>query len=113
MAANSEPGALGVGGRYSGDEEFWDGIHGGSLVAVGCAEGPAARPQPGARSDGEDERLWSARETADYLGVPVTTLYWWRTTATGPPARRISKDLRYRPQDVRDWVASLSTEVGA
>jgi predicted DNA-binding transcriptional regulator AlpA len=57
------------------------------------------------------DRLWSVQEVGEYLGVPVHTLYAWRTAGTGPPGRRIGKRLRYRPQDVRDWVASLPTEV--
>jgi hypothetical protein len=23
------------------------------------------------------ERLWNIRETADFLGIPVSTLYYW------------------------------------
>jgi predicted DNA-binding transcriptional regulator AlpA len=57
------------------------------------------------------DRLWSVQEVGEYLGVPVHTLYAWRTAGTGPPGRRVGKRLRYRPQDVRDWVASLPTEV--
>lgn len=58
-----------------------------------------------------DDRLWSVNELSEYLGVPVQTLYCWRSAGTGPPGRRVGKRLRYRPQDVRDWVASLPIEV--
>lgn len=58
------------------------------------------------------DRLWSVREVSEYLGVSIATLYGWRSAGVGgPPARRVGSKLRYRPQDVRDWVASLSTEV--
>ena len=58
------------------------------------------------------DRLWTVHEAADYLGISVATLYGWRSAGVGgPPGRRIGNKLRYRPQDVRDWVASLSTEV--
>lgn len=58
------------------------------------------------------DRLWTAKEVSEYLGVSVATVYGWRSSGVdGPPGRRIGKTLRYRPQDVRDWVASLSTEV--
>jgi excisionase family DNA binding protein len=51
--------------------------------------------------------LWTVRDVADYLRVPVQTLYWWRTTGYGPKARRIGKHLRYRPDDVRAWLEQL------
>lgn len=58
------------------------------------------------------DRLWSVHEVADYLGVSVATLYTWRSAGVGgPPGRRVGKNLRSRPQDVREWVESLSTEV--
>jgi predicted DNA-binding transcriptional regulator AlpA len=58
------------------------------------------------------DRLWTVREVSAYLGVSVATVYGWRSAGVGgPPGRRIGKTLRYRPQDVRDWVASLSTDV--
>jgi excisionase family DNA binding protein len=58
------------------------------------------------------DRLWSVQDVSAYLGVPVDTIYQWRSQGTGPPGRRMGKRLRYRPQDVRDWVESLSTVVG-
>lgn len=63
--------------------------------------------------DAADDRLWSVQDVSAYLGVPVCTVYAWRSAGTGPPGRRMGKRLRYRPQDVRDWVASLSTDVVA
>lgn len=63
--------------------------------------------------DAADDRLWSVQDVSAYLGVPVWTIYSWRSAGTGPPGRRMGKRLRYRPQDVRDWVASLSTEIVA
>jgi excisionase family DNA binding protein len=57
------------------------------------------------------DRLWSMKEVAEYLGVPVGTLYQWRTRSYGPPGRRVGKYVRYVPEQVRDWVESLSTEV--
>lgn len=58
------------------------------------------------------DRLWTVQEVSEYLGVSVATLYGWRSAGVGgPPCRRVGARLRYRPQDVREWVASLSTEV--
>lgn len=55
-------------------------------------------------------KLWSIKEVADFLQVPVNTLYQWRTRNYGPPGRRVGKYVRYVPDDVVAWVASLSTE---
>jgi excisionase family DNA binding protein len=51
-------------------------------------------------------RLWSVEEVADYLGVPVRTLYQWRTKRCGPPGRRVGRFLRYRPEDIEAWLDS-------
>lgn len=51
------------------------------------------------------ERLWSAREVGDFLGVPVATLHQWRYLGTGPAAYRVGKYLRYDPDTVRRWLA--------
>ena len=49
--------------------------------------------------------LWSPKQVAEYLGVPVQTIYQWRTHGYGPPGTRIGKHVRYRPADVEAWVA--------
>lgn len=43
-------------------------------------------------------------EVAAYLGVPVQTLYVWRTKGVGPRAVRVGKHLRYRWSDVEAWL---------
>ncbi|MBI1758266.1 MAG: helix-turn-helix domain-containing protein, partial [Actinobacteria bacterium] len=48
-------------------------------------------------------RLWGVQDVADYLGVPPKTLYQWRSARYGPPARRVGKYLRYKPDDVVAW----------
>ena len=52
----------------------------------------------------EQTGLWSAQDVADYLGVPLATLYVWRTRGKGPSAHRIGKYLRFDPADVAAWV---------
>jgi excisionase family DNA binding protein len=52
------------------------------------------------------ERLWSVEEVADYLQVPVETVYRWRKYRCGPRAARVGRYLRYDPADVRAWVRS-------
>lgn len=51
--------------------------------------------------------LWTVQDVSDYLQVPVQTLYWWRAQGQGPKARKIGKYLRYRPDDVEQWVSQL------
>ncbi len=51
------------------------------------------------------EALWEIEQVAEYLGVPVQTLYAWRKRKYGPPAGRVGRHLRYEPVAVRDWFA--------
>lgn len=53
------------------------------------------------------ERLWTVEDVAEYLGVPVKTLYEWRTKGYGPAGRRVGKYVRYKPEDVIAWFESL------
>lgn len=56
-------------------------------------------------------KLWSLKELADYLGIPVQTIYQWRTKKYGPPGKRIGKHVKFRPEDVYEWVANQPDEV--
>lgn len=58
------------------------------------------------------ERLLSVQELADYLEVPVKTIYTWRHRNTGPRGFRIGKHLRFRWSDVEHWLAGLIAEEG-
>lgn len=56
----------------------------------------APRPMP--------PRLWTVKETAEFLGVPVSTLYYWSYRGEGGPrVLRIGRSLRYNPYDVAEW----------
>lgn len=48
----------------------------------------------------------TVEEVADLLRVPVSTVYRWRATGTGPQARRIGRYLRYRRRDLEQWIDS-------
>ncbi len=48
--------------------------------------------------------LLSTEDVARHLGVPVATLYAWRTRGEGPRAYRVGKHLRYRSADVVAWL---------
>jgi excisionase family DNA binding protein len=58
------------------------------------------------------EQLWSVHDVAQYLGVPVATIYRWRAQRYGPAARRVGKHLRYKSSDVHDWVEHLPDHAG-
>ena len=49
--------------------------------------------------------LLSINEVAEWLGVPVTTLYQWRTRGKGPAGIRIGRHVRYDRADVEAWLA--------
>jgi len=51
------------------------------------------------------EPLISAQELAEYLDVPVATVYAWRYRRQGPPGLRVGKHLRYRRIDVNEWTS--------
>lgn len=56
------------------------------------------------------DRLWSIKDVAEYLGIPVQTIYQWRTKGYGPPGRRMGKHVRFVSDDVRAWVAALNSD---
>ncbi|MGH3897968.1 MAG: helix-turn-helix domain-containing protein [Pseudonocardiaceae bacterium] len=49
--------------------------------------------------------MWTVEDLADYLQLPVQTLYQWRRKNSGPPAKKCGRHLRYDPAAVRRWVA--------
>lgn len=51
--------------------------------------------------------LWAPQDVADYLGVPVATVYQWRHKGYGPSSRRVGRHLRYRPDEVEAWFSNL------
>ena len=50
------------------------------------------------------DRLLSAQEVAEYLGVPLATIYNWRHRSQGPPGLRVGRHLRYRRRDLEAWI---------
>lgn len=51
-----------------------------------------------------DTTLLSPDELADYLAIPVKTVYNWRTSGKGPRGVRIGRHLRFRWSDVQEWL---------
>ncbi|MYW71634.1 hypothetical protein Ae168Ps1_1625 [Pseudonocardia sp. Ae168_Ps1] len=52
-------------------------------------------------------KLWSIQDLADYLGVPVQTVYQWRKKDYGPRGVKVGKHVRFRPAEVERWLDSL------
>ena len=57
-------------------------------------------------------RLWSLRETAEFLHIPVGTLYQLNHKRTGPRFFRIGRHCRYDPRDVMAWLATRAVVPG-
>jgi len=57
-------------------------------------------------TDRPAELLWTTKEAATYLRVPVATLYTWRSRRTGPIGHKVGRHVRYDPTVVRRWVAT-------
>lgn len=51
-----------------------------------------------------DTRTWTVTDVAEFLGVPIQTLYQWRYQRTGPPGYRVGRHLRYLPDEVVTWL---------
>ncbi len=57
-----------------------------------------------ARTEAAVERLLTIDEVADYLSIPVGTLYQWRYKGTGPRGLRVGRHVRYRRSEVEAWL---------
>jgi len=49
-------------------------------------------------------QLWTIKELADFLRVPVDTIYKWRAAGEGPRGLRIGRYVRFREEDVLAWL---------
>ena len=49
-------------------------------------------------------RLLSPAAVAEWLDVPIATLYQWRLYGSGPRASKVGRHLRYRVADVERWL---------
>jgi excisionase family DNA binding protein len=43
-------------------------------------------------------------ELAEYLRLPVRTIYHWRQTGTGPQGKLFGRHLRFRRSAVEAWI---------
>ncbi|MGI8514624.1 MAG: helix-turn-helix domain-containing protein [Acidimicrobiia bacterium] len=50
------------------------------------------------------DQLLTVEDLAEYLEVPVATIYAWRYRRQGPPGFRVGRHLRFRQSDVEKWI---------
>ena len=55
------------------------------------------------------DRLLTVEDLADYLDVPIATVYAWRYRRQGPPGFRVWRHLRFRWSDVQQWISDRLT----
>lgn len=54
------------------------------------------------------DRLLGPDEVAAFLGVPLRTIYRWRSRREGPRGYRVGRHVRYRLDDVERWLEDRS-----
>lgn len=57
--------------------------------------------------------LAGPEQVAEHLGVPVSTLYQWRTRGVGPRGIRVGRHVRYRWEDIEAWLDKKAHEGGS
>lgn len=50
--------------------------------------------------------LATITELAEYLGVPVHTVYSWNAKGTGPKPLKVGRHVRYHWEDIDKWLES-------
>jgi excisionase family DNA binding protein len=55
-------------------------------------------------------RLLSPQEVANFLGIPLGSLYQWRTKGTAPRAVKVGRHIRFRQEDLDAWVERQADE---
>jgi excisionase family DNA binding protein len=57
-------------------------------------------------------RLITPQELARALQVPVGTIYRWNYRGTGPRSLHVGRHVRYREEDVEEWLRSAEVTGG-
>jgi excisionase family DNA binding protein len=58
------------------------------------------------------DNLMTVEAVAEYLGVPVATVYAWNSRDTGPARSRVGRHVRYRRADVDAWLDARTVPSG-
>ena len=89
----------------SNDQKVYRGDKCRGRVVVGFENGVMKEEQQSASSGLEP--LLNINELADYLGVPVSTIYDWRTNGKGPRAYRFGKRIMFGVTDIHAWMDTM------
>jgi excisionase family DNA binding protein len=57
-----------------------------------------------ARAVTPSERLMTPAQVADFLAVPLGTVYRWRYEHIGPTGVRVGRHVRYRRSEIERWL---------
>lgn len=52
------------------------------------------------------DRLLTLQEVADYLGVPLATLYQWRHRGEGPRGIKVGRHVRVRESELERYLVA-------
>ncbi len=53
---------------------------------------------------------YDSGQLADLLGVPVSTVHFWRVNGRGPKFSRLGKHVRYASSDIAAWAEANKHE---
>jgi excisionase family DNA binding protein len=56
--------------------------------------------------------LLTSEQLAEYLQVPLATIYRWAYAGTGPVGLRVGRHRRYRRADVESWLDAQRADHG-
>jgi excisionase family DNA binding protein len=59
------------------------------------------------------DRLMSLTDVSEMLGIPVHTLYRWRSKGDGPVGYRVGRHVRYRREAVEAWLEQQGKDLRA
>jgi predicted DNA-binding transcriptional regulator AlpA len=52
---------------------------------------------------GEFRNLLTSKQVAEHFKISESTVREWRVLGEGPPFVKISRSVRYRPEDIERW----------
>jgi excisionase family DNA binding protein len=56
------------------------------------------------------DKLMSLTDVSEVLGIPIQTLYCWRSKGGGPAGYRVGRHVRYRREAVEAWLERRADE---
>ncbi len=59
------------------------------------------------------EKLWGPKDVAEYLDVPLQTVYAWASQRKGPKSFRVGRHRRYRKSAVDSWLEGQANRVAS